>query len=137
MPVAMVPPPRGGLAFEMVVEFGVENTLGKRLLQLLEKPVLVETSFGSRPSRSWSRVSFLIAISALRWRHYGPAHKIPYSPAPLGRHCRRRRGRFILSTSRGSRSASAFDASAPPCSLTGLEHTERRSPPRAKLPHAR
>src|SRR4051794_39315185 len=40
MPVAMVPPPRGGLAFEMVVEFGVENTLGKRLLQLVEKPVL-------------------------------------------------------------------------------------------------
>jgi hypothetical protein len=28
MPVAMVPPPLGGLAFEMVVEFGVENTLG-------------------------------------------------------------------------------------------------------------
>src|SRR3954467_12952059 len=45
MPVAMVPPPRGGLAFEMVVEFGVENTLGKRLLQLVEKPVLVENLF--------------------------------------------------------------------------------------------
>ena len=41
MPVAMVPPPRGGLAFEMVVEFGVENTLGKRLLQLVERPILV------------------------------------------------------------------------------------------------
>ena len=41
----MVPPPRGGLAFEMVVEFGVENTLGKRLLQLVEKPVLVEDLF--------------------------------------------------------------------------------------------
>src|SRR5215207_5580828 len=80
MPVAMVPPPRGGLAFEMVVEFGVENTLGKRLLQLVEKPVLLKTSFGSRPSRSWSSVSFLIAISALHRRHYGPAHKIPDSP---------------------------------------------------------
>src|ERR687897_58975 len=45
MPVAMVPPPRGGLAFEMVVEFGVENRLGKRLLQLVEKPVLVENLF--------------------------------------------------------------------------------------------
>src|SRR5829696_9208615 len=45
MPVAMVPPPRGGFALEMVVEFGVENTLGKRLLQLVEKPVLVENLF--------------------------------------------------------------------------------------------
>ena len=36
-------------------------------------------SFGSWPSRSWSRVSFLIAISALRRRHYGPAQKIPDS----------------------------------------------------------
>src|SRR5688572_33046644 len=45
---------------------------------------LLKTSFGSRPSRSWSRVSFLIAISALRRRHYGLAHKIPDSP-PDGR----------------------------------------------------
>src|SRR5688500_1439043 len=47
-----------------------------------KSPSLLKTSFGSRPSRSWSRVSFLIAISALRRRHYGPAHKIPDSPAP-------------------------------------------------------
>src|SRR6187402_1975066 len=45
-----------------------------------KSPSLLKTSFGSRPSRSWSRVSFLIAISALRRRHYGPAHKIPDSP---------------------------------------------------------
>src|SRR6187401_2837619 len=47
-----------------------------------KSPSLLKTSFGSRPSRSWSRVSFLIAISALRRRHYGPAHKIPDSPWP-------------------------------------------------------
>src|SRR5215204_5616408 len=46
-------------------------------------PSLLKTSFGSRPSRSWSRVSFLIAISALRRRHYGPAHKIPDSSRGL------------------------------------------------------
>src|SRR6188472_2969539 len=52
-----------------------------------KSPSLLKTSFGSRPSRSWSRVSFLIAISALRRRHYGPAHKIPDSPGgEFGRH---------------------------------------------------
>src|SRR5215207_2101067 len=45
-----------------------------------KSPSLLKTSFGSRPSRSWSSVSFLIAISALHRRHYGPAHKIPDSP---------------------------------------------------------
>src|SRR3954466_10738918 len=53
-----------------------------------KSPSLLKTSFGSRPSRSWSRVSFLIAISALRRRHYGPAHKIPDSP-PFGALCLR------------------------------------------------
>src|SRR5829696_7833923 len=47
-----------------------------------KSPSLLKTSFGSRPSRSWSSVSFLIAISALHRRHYGPAHKIPDSPRP-------------------------------------------------------
>src|SRR3954464_10346015 len=50
-----------------------------------KSPSLLKTSFGSRPSRSWSRVSFLIAISALRRRHYGPAHKIPDSPSVWSR----------------------------------------------------
>src|SRR3954471_8063583 len=49
-----------------------------------KSPSLLKTSFGSRPSRSWSRVSFLIAISALHRRHYGPAHKIPDSPDACG-----------------------------------------------------
>src|SRR5215204_2221479 len=48
-----------------------------------KSPSLLKTSFGSRPSRSWSSVSFLIAISALHRRHYGPAHKIPDSPSSV------------------------------------------------------
>jgi hypothetical protein len=42
---------------------------------------LAKTACGSRPANKPSRVSFLIAISALHRRHYGPAHKIPDSPA--------------------------------------------------------
>src|SRR3954464_1976903 len=82
MPVAMVPPPRGGLAFEMVFEFGVENTLGKRLLQLVEKPVLVENLFRVTAVQKLVQGVFLDRHKRLRRRHYGPAHKIPDSPPP-------------------------------------------------------
>ena len=62
----MVPPPRGGLAFEMVVEFGVENTLGKRLLQLVEKPVLERRVAGERGGNSESRRETAASRCALR-----------------------------------------------------------------------
>src|SRR4051794_13782140 len=79
MPVAMVPPPRGGLAFEMVFEFGVENTLGKRLLQLVEKPVFVENLFRVTAVQKLVQGVCLDRHKRLRRRHYGPAHKIPDS----------------------------------------------------------
>src|SRR5215204_4803079 len=80
-------------------------------------PSLLKTSFGSRPSRSWSRVSFLIAISALRRRHYGPAHKIPDSPPPRRlplAHELHRAGRARLSALRPIRRAAPVPPDQPP-----------------------
>src|SRR4051794_25988023 len=79
MPVAMVPPPRGGLAFEMVVEFGVENTLGKRLLQLVEKPVLVENLFRVTAVQKLVQGVFLDRHKRPPSASLWPAHKIPDS----------------------------------------------------------
>jgi hypothetical protein len=67
---------------KMIVDLGVRNTFGQRLFSARRtKPFLLKTSFGSRPSRSWSSVSFLIAIGTLHQHHYGPEHKIPDRPA--------------------------------------------------------
>jgi hypothetical protein len=63
MPVAPVGRAVGRtLIIEMLVQLGVENALGKRLLQIVERPSLTKTSFGSRPESSRSSSSFLVAI---------------------------------------------------------------------------
>src|SRR4051794_17691723 len=112
MPVAMVPPPRGGLAFEMVFEFGVENTLGKRLLQLVEKPVFVENLFRVTAVQKLVQGVCLDRHKRLRRRHYGPAHKIPDSSPAAQRRVSRR-----------------FRPSSHPSSLSSRLMTTRRACP--------
>jgi hypothetical protein len=44
-------PAFGRLAIKVIVDLSVQNELGQRLLQLVKEAVLVEISFGSRPSK--------------------------------------------------------------------------------------
>ena len=39
---ALISPVLGGLAIKMIVDLGVQNTFGQRLLQLVEQAVLIE-----------------------------------------------------------------------------------------------
>jgi hypothetical protein len=61
--------------------WGYPDRSAKGFLRSSNSPSLAKTACGSRPANKPSSVSFLIAICALHPRQYGPAHKIPDSPA--------------------------------------------------------
>src|SRR4051812_17333602 len=78
--IAVIGLARRRLAIEMVVQFRVQDALGQRFLQLVEKPILGKHLLRIAPDKSSSNVPFLIAIARLLRLHYGPTHKIPDSP---------------------------------------------------------
>src|SRR5207344_379719 len=56
--IAMIGFALSAIAVQMLIELGVQNPLGQRPLQLSTSPSLLNTSFGSRPAKSWSSKSF-------------------------------------------------------------------------------